>query len=152
MAGLHQFQEDALGVNVSLRVADRLWHGVGAAVRNSPNGPCLAVGFRRSIKAPTAGKSRVPRVLASPSPALRVYHVQVSCASTLLQSFLRLPPTPQSMYKSYTRLPAQLLLDPSPDGPLAIIAAACGEHIKAKGLKRIDWIAPQSRKEVGGEG
>ncbi|KAL4441240.1 hypothetical protein ABPG77_011477 [Micractinium sp. CCAP 211/92] len=52
-----------------------------------------------------------------------------------------------SMYKSYTRLPAQLLLDPSPDGPLAIIAAACGEHMKAKALKRIDWSAPQSRKE-----
>lgn len=52
-----------------------------------------------------------------------------------------------SMYKSYTRLPAQLLLDPSPDGPLAIIASACGEHMKAKALKRIDWSAPQSRKE-----
>lgn len=56
------------------------------------------------------------------------------------------------MYKSYTRLPAQLLLDPSPDGPLAIIAAACGEHMKAKALKRIDWSAPQSRKEVGWRG
>lgn len=61
-------------------------------------------------------------------------------------------PAPQSMYKSYTRLPAQLLLDPSPDGPLAIIASACGEHMKAKALKRIDWSAPQSRKEVGGHG
>lgn len=57
-------------------------------------------------------------------------------------------PCTQALYKPFTRLPAHLLHDASPDGPLAIIAAACGEHMKAKALKRIDWLAPNLRKEV----
>lgn len=58
------------------------------------------------------------------------------------------PGAAQALYKPFTRLPATLLHDASPDGPLSVIAAACGEHMKAKGLKRIDWLAPNLRKEV----
>ena len=39
--------------------------------------------------------------------------------------------------------------DLSPDGPLATIGASCGEFMKAKGLKRIDWTLPNMRREVG---
>ncbi|PSC72177.1 swi snf complex [Micractinium conductrix] len=52
-----------------------------------------------------------------------------------------------SMYRTFTRLPAQLLLDPSPEGPLWLVAAACVQHIKTRNLKRIDWLAPNARKE-----
>jgi hypothetical protein len=39
------------------------------------------------------------------------------------------------------------LRDLSPEGPVAVIAALCAEHIAAKGLKRIDWPAPAARAE-----
>ncbi|PRW57272.1 SWI SNF complex [Chlorella sorokiniana] len=52
-----------------------------------------------------------------------------------------------ALYKPFTRLPARLLYDTSVDGPLAIIAAACSEHVKTRNLKRIEWLAPQMRKE-----
>lgn len=45
-----------------------------------------------------------------------------------------LPSTgPQALYKPFTRLPSHLLYDTAVDGPLAIIAAACAEHMKARG-------------------
>ena len=61
---------------------------------------------------------------------------------------------PQALYKPFVRLPAALLHDTSADGPLYLIASACGEHMRLKGLKRIDWLAPNLRKEVrwGGGG
>jgi hypothetical protein len=54
----------------------------------------------------------------------------------------------QALYKQFMRLPADVLQDYSPDGPLAIIAAACAEFMKARGLKRIDWQAPNLRAQV----
>lgn len=54
------------------------------------------------------------------------------------------------MYKTAPKLPARLLRDAAPDGPLFAIAAECGKHMKAKGLKRVDWASPSTRKEVGG--
>jgi hypothetical protein len=58
------------------------------------------------------------------------------------------PCPPQSFNKPFTRLPAHLMQDLSPDGPLATIGASCGEFMKAKGLKRIDWTLPNMRREV----
>lgn len=58
------------------------------------------------------------------------------------------PPPLQALYKPYTRLPAKVLSDTSADGPLAIIAAACADFMKQRSLRRIDWAAPNLRKEV----
>lgn len=53
------------------------------------------------------------------------------------------------MYKTMPKLPAKLLRNYAPDGPLYTIASECGKLMKAKGLKRVDWQSPSTRKEVG---
>lgn len=49
--------------------------------------------------------------------------------------------------KTLRKLPASLFRDFSPDGPILTIATLCAEFMKAKGLKRIDWQSPATRKD-----
>lgn len=102
LAGLQQFMEDALGVNVSPPPAQQ-------------PAPCT------------------PPPLAPPPPVRAPPHL-LRCV--------------QALYKQFMRLPAHLFQDYSVDGPLAIIAGACGEFMKTRSMKRIDWQAPNLRAQV----
>ena len=119
VSGLMQFMEDALGLNVSSALQ-------------------LTMRALRAGARPRWGR----RTCRWPSRA--------SCPPGCALSWaLRSAPHLQAMYKSHPKLPARLLRDVSPDGPLAVVASLAAEVIKAKGLKRIDWLNPALRKEVG---
>ncbi|KAL4857267.1 SWI/SNF complex subunit [Chlorella vulgaris] len=64
-----------------------------------------------------------------------------------LQQFMEDALGVNALYKQFMRLPAHLLRDYSPDGPLFIIGAACADFMLARNLKRIDWIAPNFRTQ-----
>ncbi len=56
----------------------------------------------------------------------------------------------QSNFKRQPKIPAQLLRDFTPKGPLYCIASKCDDIMAARDLRRIEWANPNKRKEVGG--
>ena len=113
LGGLHQFMQNALGIQVGGSGPQRWWSRVVPVV---------------------------PRLPPLPPPGAPRQHPATP----------RLPlPCMQAQYKTFTRLPLHLLQDFSPDGPVLTIGGACGDYLWANPkLKRIDWFAPDQRKQV----
>jgi hypothetical protein len=65
-----------------------------------------------------------------------------------LQQFLETAFGVKALQKPFPKLPSKLLLDLSPEGPVAIIARLCADFMKDKAIKRIDWTKTEFRRDL----